>query len=55
VAVVVDQPLDLEQLRQFCLGRIASFKHPERLLVLPELPITDFGKVDRKDLRSRFA
>jgi acyl-CoA synthetase (AMP-forming)/AMP-acid ligase II len=55
VAVVVDQPLDLEQLRQFCLGRIASFKHPERLLVLTELPITDFGKVDRKDLRSRIA
>jgi long-chain acyl-CoA synthetase len=55
VAVVVDQPLDLEQLRQFCQGRIANFKQPERLLVLSELPITDFGKVDRKDLRSRFA
>ena len=40
---------------QFCQGRIANFKQPERLLVLAELPITDFGKVDRKDLRSRFA
>jgi long-chain acyl-CoA synthetase len=55
VAVVVREPLDLEQLRQFCRGRIANFKQPERLLVLTELPITDFGKVDRKDLRSRFA
>jgi long-chain acyl-CoA synthetase len=55
VAVVVRAPLDLEQLRQFCQGRIANFKQPERLLVLTELPITDFGKVDRKDLRSRFA
>jgi long-chain acyl-CoA synthetase len=55
VAVVVREPLDLEQLRQFCQGRIANFKQPERLLVLTELPITDFGKVDRKDLRSRFA
>ena len=55
VAVVVHEPLDLEQLRQFCQGRIANFKQPERLLVLTELPITDFGKVDRKDLRSRFA
>jgi long-chain acyl-CoA synthetase len=54
VAVVVSEPLDLEQLRQFCRGRIANFKQPERLLVLTELPITDFGKVDRKDLRSRF-
>jgi len=55
VAVVVREPLDLEQLRLFCQGRIANFKQPERLLVLTELPITDFGKVDRKDLRSRFA
>jgi acyl-CoA synthetase (AMP-forming)/AMP-acid ligase II len=55
VAVVVSAPLELEALRQFCHGRIANFKQPERLLVLSELPITDFGKVDRKDLRSRFA
>jgi long-chain acyl-CoA synthetase len=55
VAVVVREPLDLEQLRRFCQDRIANFKQPEHLLVLAELPITDFGKVDRKDLRSRFA
>jgi acyl-CoA synthetase (AMP-forming)/AMP-acid ligase II len=55
VAVVVAEPLDLEQLRRFCQGRLANFKQPERFLVLTELPITDFGKVDRKDLRSRFA
>jgi long-chain acyl-CoA synthetase len=54
LAVVVSEPLDLEQLREFCQGRIANFKQPERLLVLTELPITDFGKVDRKILRSRF-
>jgi long-chain acyl-CoA synthetase len=55
VAVVVHEPLDLVQLRQFCQGRIANFKQPEHLLVLTELPITDFGKVDRKHLRSQFA
>jgi acyl-CoA synthetase (AMP-forming)/AMP-acid ligase II len=55
VAVVVRQPLDLTQLREFCQGRIANFKQPEHLVVLAELPITDFGKVDRKELRSRFA
>jgi acyl-CoA synthetase (AMP-forming)/AMP-acid ligase II len=54
LAVVVSEPLDLQQLREFCQGRIANFKQPERLLVLTELPITDFGKVDRKILRSRF-
>jgi acyl-CoA synthetase (AMP-forming)/AMP-acid ligase II len=55
VAIVLHEPVDLEQLRQFCRGRIANFKQPERLLVLDELPITDFGKVDRKDLRARCA
>ena len=55
VAVVVSEPLDLAALRAFSKGRIANFKQPELLLVVDELPLTDFGKVDRKDLRARFA
>jgi acyl-CoA synthetase (AMP-forming)/AMP-acid ligase II len=55
VAVVASAPLDLEELRSFCRGRIANFKVPERLLIVQEVPLTDFGKVDRKDLRARFA
>ena len=55
VAVVTSEPLGLEELRTFCQGRIANFKQPERLLIVEELPITDFGKVDRKELRKRFA
>jgi acyl-CoA synthetase (AMP-forming)/AMP-acid ligase II len=55
VAVVASGPLGLEELRAFCQGRIANFKQPERMLIVEELPITDFGKVDRKDLRQRFA
>ena len=55
VAAVVGAPLDLDELRRFCQGRIANFKQPERLLIVDELPLTDFGKVDRKSLRVRFA
>jgi acyl-CoA synthetase (AMP-forming)/AMP-acid ligase II len=55
VAVVTSAPLDIDEVRAFCKGRIANFKQPERLLVVDELPLTDFGKVDRKDLRARFA
>jgi long-chain acyl-CoA synthetase len=55
VAVVAGEPLDLDALRLFCQGRIANFKLPELLLVVDEIPLSDFGKVDRKDLRSRFA
>ena len=54
VAAVVAEPLDLDELRDFCTGRIANFKLPERLLVVDEIPYNDFGKVDRKELRARF-
>ncbi len=43
-----------EALRDFCSGRIANFKLPEQLLFVDEIPYNDFGKVDRKELRSRF-
>jgi acyl-CoA synthetase (AMP-forming)/AMP-acid ligase II len=55
VAVVVSAPLEIDELRTFCQERIANFKQPERLLIVEELPLTDFGKVDRKSLRARFA
>ncbi len=52
VAVVVDGAITMEDLRDFCRGSIAPFKMPERLLVVDELPYSDFGKVDRKALRA---
>ncbi|MGO9457525.1 MAG: class I adenylate-forming enzyme family protein [Acidimicrobiales bacterium] len=55
VAVVATGPLDVDELRGFCRGRIAPFKLPERVLVVDEIPYNDFGKVDRKALRQRFA
>jgi non-ribosomal peptide synthetase component E (peptide arylation enzyme) len=51
-AAVVREPLTTEQLREFCTGRIASFKIPEQLVTVDEIPYNDFGKVDRKVLRS---
>jgi long-chain acyl-CoA synthetase len=54
VAAVVRGPLELDDLRTYCRGRIAPFKLPERLLVVDEIPYNDFGKVDRRTLRDRF-
>jgi acyl-CoA synthetase (AMP-forming)/AMP-acid ligase II len=51
-AAVVRGPLTTEQLREFCKGRIASFKIPEQLVTVDEIPYNDFGKVDRRVLRS---
>ena len=53
-AAVVRQPVTVEELREFCAGRIASFKIPEQLVIVEEIPYNDFGKVDRLVLRARF-
>jgi non-ribosomal peptide synthetase component E (peptide arylation enzyme) len=46
----------LADLRRFLREQgFAAYKLPERLLVLGELPLTPFGKVDRKSLRERVA
>ncbi len=52
VAIVVRQPVALDELRKHCARHLAAFKLPERLVVVDEIPYNDFGKVDRKKLRA---
>jgi non-ribosomal peptide synthetase component E (peptide arylation enzyme) len=35
-------------LKQWCTGRIATYKKPERIAFAATIPLTDLGKVDRK-------
>jgi 2,3-dihydroxybenzoate-AMP ligase len=43
--------LTLKELVEFLIGReIAKFKLPERLELLPEFPVSTFGKVSKKAL-----
>ena len=44
-----------EELSEFCRSRLASFKKPELIRVLPELPRNPLGKILRKELRDQFA
>jgi acyl-CoA synthetase (AMP-forming)/AMP-acid ligase II len=41
---------DLEQLQVWCRGRLADYKAPDRLVVVPELPLTAMNKVDKRAL-----
>ena len=34
-----------------CLERLDAYKHPRRVLVVPDMPRTHLGKVDRGALR----
>jgi 2,3-dihydroxybenzoate-AMP ligase len=54
--LVTHEPVGLGELRAFLTGRgLAAFKLPDRVEHLPELPRTEIGKVDKKELRRRLA
>jgi len=36
-------------------AEVARFKWPERLVIVPELPATKVGKIDKKALRADIA
>lgn len=48
-----NQPLTLEELNKFLREErnIATFKLPERLELVTSFPMTNVGKIDKKELR----
>jgi acyl-CoA synthetase (AMP-forming)/AMP-acid ligase II len=46
-------PPSLEELRAFVGAELASFKRPDGVTVLAELPLTPMFKVDKRALRER--
>ena len=57
VAVVVpaDAPVEEPQVRAVLEGRLARFKHPKAVVNVPDLPRNAMGKVQKKELRDRYA
>ncbi|MFJ4521149.1 AMP-binding protein [Streptomyces sp. NPDC088810] len=47
-------PLTLEDLRDFCAGRLAHYKIPSRLRILDSFPMTVSGKVRKVELRETY-
>lgn len=47
-ALVVADGVSADELKDWCTGRIATYKKPERVAFASEIPLTDLGKVDRK-------
>ena len=46
-------PPSLDDLRGWCRARLADYKAPDRLEIIPQLPLTDILKVDKRALRAR--
>ena len=47
--------LDFEAVRKKLTTSMAQFKHPQKLIILSELPRNAMGKVQKKALREQFA
>ena len=51
VVPVPDAEVTADDLRQFCLDRVAAYKHPRKIEFREELPRTTTGKVQKYQLR----
>ena len=43
-----------EELMEFCKDKLADFKRPRDIRFLDAIPITAMGKMDKKEIRSRY-
>jgi acyl-CoA synthetase (AMP-forming)/AMP-acid ligase II len=53
--VTTRQPVDPETLRALCAKQLAPYKVPKSVQVLPEMPRTSVGKIDKQRLRGTLA
>ncbi|UPV98912.1 long-chain fatty acid--CoA ligase [Halorussus gelatinilyticus] len=53
VVPVPDADVTPDEIRQFCLDRLAEYKHPREVEFVEELPRTTTGKVQKFELRER--
>ncbi|MEM7271049.1 MAG: hypothetical protein AAF401_17555, partial [Pseudomonadota bacterium] len=55
-AFVVPAPggCDPDDVLTFCKPRLAKYKAPKRVEVIDEIPVTPYGKPDKKAIRARF-
>jgi acyl-coenzyme A synthetase/AMP-(fatty) acid ligase len=53
--VTARQPIAPEALRALCSAQLAPYKVPKEVRVLPEMPRTSVGKIDKQRLRGSLA
>jgi acyl-CoA synthetase (AMP-forming)/AMP-acid ligase II len=54
-AIVARTTLDEDQLRAHVRARLAPYKVPARFVFVEEIPLTELGKVSRREIRALFA
>ncbi len=46
--------ISAEELQQFCRQRLAKYKVPKEVIFVDEMPISDYGKVEKVKLKAQF-
>ena len=54
-AIVCSQPVQADELREFCRSRLAGYKVPKRFELMASLPRNALGKVEKRVLRDRWS
>jgi acyl-coenzyme A synthetase/AMP-(fatty) acid ligase len=49
------EKITIKEIQEFCKDQLASYKMPQRLFFLPELPKNPGGKVIKNELTERFS
>ncbi|NQT61809.1 MAG: long-chain fatty acid--CoA ligase [Candidatus Marinimicrobia bacterium] len=48
--IVANRPVNITEVREFCLQSLAKYKIPKQVCLIDALPLNDSGKLDRKQL-----
>lgn len=53
--VIADHGADAEEIRQFAKARLSAYKVPKAVHIAAELPLTQYGKIDKRRIRTLLA
>ena len=51
--VIVEEGSDPEEIRQFAKARLSAYKAPKSVHIIAEMPLTQYGKIDKRAIRAR--
>ena len=50
--VIADGGTKAEDIRQFAKARLSAYKVPKSVHIVAELPLTQYGKIDKRRIRA---
>ena len=51
--LIAEDGAQTEEIRQFAKARLSAYKVPKSVLIVSELPLTQYGKIDKRRIRAQ--